>query len=150
MALDLHIHDSDYIHYLFGMPKSVMSSADGSMSYINTTYGYDNDSVITAEGSWALASSHGFNMNFKIILEGATIVYDCAKTPTLRVFPVEGEAFNPQIETGDGYHREVSHFLNKIKGAKADEVLTPEQSSETIRLVLAEKQSARTHCKVEL
>jgi predicted dehydrogenase len=150
MPMDLHIHDSDFIQHLFGMPKAVLSSADKSMSYISTTYLYDNDPVITAEASWAVTAGHGFNMNFKVIFENATVVYDCSKTPAMMVYPADGDGFAPQLEPGDGYSREVAHFFKCLKSGKCDPVLTPEQSRDTIKLVLAEKESARKGDKIVL
>ena len=59
-ALDLHIHDSDYILYVFGKPKSVFSRGCGSpqkgFEHIVTTYDYGRSSLIMAEGAWEYSS----------------------------------------------------------------------------------------------
>ncbi|MFV2065885.1 MAG: Gfo/Idh/MocA family protein, partial [Pirellulales bacterium] len=66
-ALDLHIHDSDYVQYVFGMPKAVFSRAASGPSndcdHIVTQYVYDNDCVITAEGGWSMSPTFGFEMS---------------------------------------------------------------------------------------
>jgi predicted dehydrogenase len=90
-----------------------------------------------------MASTFGFEMSFVIVLERATIVYDCTRTPSFRVCPADGPAFTPEVSAGDGYSREIDHFARAVAGEKVEPVVTPEQSRDTIRLVLAEKQSAR-------
>jgi len=142
MPLDLHIHDTDFVHHLFGMPKSVMSVSDKAMSHIFTTFLYNDETVITAEASWRVSPVLGFSMSFRITLEKATIIYDCTKTPAFLVYPFEGKAFTPELLAGDGYSREVEHFARRIRGENVEEVLTLEQSKETVRFVLAEKESA--------
>jgi predicted dehydrogenase len=144
-ALDLHIHDSDYVHFAFGLPTSVSSVADGpGQGYIATQYQYGTDGpAVVAESSWRMAPSFGFEMSFVVVLEKATITYDCTRTPAFRVCPVDGEAFTPEVPTGDGYSREIEHFARAVRGESVPVVVTPEQSRETIRLVLAEKRSAR-------
>ncbi|MFO0909642.1 MAG: Gfo/Idh/MocA family oxidoreductase [Isosphaeraceae bacterium] len=148
--LDLHIHDTDYIHYLFGMPSAVASTGDESLSYISTQYYYPDGKGVVAESTWRMAPSFGFEMSFVIALEKATIVYDCTRTPAFKVCPSEGEAFTPEIPSGDGYSREIEHFAQAVAGKAVEPVVTPEQSRETIRLVLAEKESARKQTRVSL
>ena len=71
--LDLHIHDTDYVQYVFGMPKEVFSRGvigpSGEFDHTVTQYLYGNDCVITAEGGWIMAPGFGFEMSFKIMLE---------------------------------------------------------------------------------
>ena len=97
--MDLHIHDSDYIQYVFGMPEAVYTSGVkiGSESYchVATNYKYRDEKVITAEGGWLMADSFGFEMSFNIVLEKATIVFDCTREPAFKVCPAEGEPFSP-------------------------------------------------------
>jgi len=148
--LDLHIHDSDYIHYLFGLPASVSSTADVPQSYISTQYYYEGGPAVVAESTWRMAPSFGFEMSFNVVLEKAAIVFDVTRTPSFRVCPAEDPEFTPEIPTGDGYTREIQHFIRAVKGEAVEPVVTPRDSRETIRLVLAEKQSAREGRRVTL
>lgn len=148
--LDLHIHDSDYIHQLFGMPESVSSVADEAQSYIATQYHYVEGPSVVAEGTWRMMPSFGFEMSFVIVLEKGTIVYDSTRTPAFRVMPCEGEVFTPAIPTGDGYSREVEHFARWVGGEPVEPIVTAEQSAGSVRLVLAEKRSAREKRLVKL
>jgi len=154
MAMDLHIHDSDFVQYLFGMPKSVFSAgarnATGVMNYISSRYEYDDNKLVTAEGSWAMAPSFGFQMSFNIVMEKATIVYDCTRVPAFKVCPVEGDVFTPEVAAGDGYSLELEHFAGLVNGAKISEVITLEQSLNSIRLVHAEIESVKKNDRAYL
>jgi predicted dehydrogenase len=145
MALDLHIHDTDFVQYLFGIPQAVSSfgakGADGRLMHIVTEYLYDDEKVVTAEGSWAMTPAFGFEMSFNIMLEKATLAYDCTRQPTFRICPGEGEAFTPELPEGDGYSLEIAHFAKRIRGEKTEKVITLEQSRNSVKIVEAEKDS---------
>ncbi len=141
--LDLHIHDTDYVHYLFGLPTSVSSVGDPALSYIATQYHYPSGPAIVAESTWRMAPTFAFEMSFIVVLERATITYDLTRSPAFRVLPHDADPFTPDLPPGDGYSREIEHFAQLLNGESIDPVITPEQARDTIRLVLAEKQSAR-------
>ena len=152
--LDLHIHDADFVQYLFGMPDSVLTRAvkgpSGGYDHAVTQYIYDDQKVITAEGGWMMANSFDFQMSFNVVLEKATICYDCTKTPTFKLCPNTGDGFTPEIESGDGYFLELKHFVKAISGQSVPEVITPQQSSQSVKLIEAEKKSADSVEKVQL
>lgn len=154
MALDLHIHDTDYIQYVFGMPKAVRSvGVDGpwgGLGHISTFYEYDSGINVFAEGSWIMANSFGFEMSFSIILEKATITFDCTREPAFRVCPQEGDAFTPEVAEGDGYSEEIKHFVNVVNGVDVPEIITPAQSRASIAIVKAENESAASGDRVVL
>jgi predicted dehydrogenase len=146
MALDLHIHDTDYVQYLFGIPKAVCSVAakgpGGSLLHISTQYIYDNDTVITAEGGWGMTPAFGFEMSFNIALEKATLVYDLTREPMFRICPAEGQAITPEVEKSDGWFLQIDHFAKAIKGEKVEKITTLAQSINSVKIVEAEKLSA--------
>jgi predicted dehydrogenase len=154
VALDLHIHDTDYVQYLFGVPRAVCSfgaKADtGELLHIVTQYLYDDDKVVTAEGGWAMMPKFGFEMSFNIALEKATIVYDLTRQPMFKVYPAEGEAFTPQVAEGDGYTRQTEYFVKIICGQKVEPVTTLQQSRDSVKIVEAEKKSAKNTRKVAI
>jgi len=154
VALDLHIHDTDFVQYLFGVPRAVCSfGAKGPGSglvHIVTQYLYDDDKVVTAEGGWAMMPTFGFEMSFNIVLDKATIVYDLTREPAFKVCPAEGEAFTPEVQEGDGWFLEIAHFAKAISGEKVEPVTTLEQSRDSVRIVEAEKKSAEKMEKVSI
>ena len=154
MALDLHIHDTDYVQYLFGMPRAVCSfgskAPGGGLAQIVTQYLYDDDKVITAEGGWAMTPSFGFEMSFNIALEKATIVYDLTRDPAFRVCPAEGEAFTPDVAKGDGWFLQIAHFAKAARGDKVEPITTLADSMNSVKIVDAEKESVSKGQKVSL
>jgi len=145
MVLDLHIHDTDFIQYLFGVPPAVRSfgaaGAEGQINHIVTHYRYDEIKSVTAEGSWLMMPAFGFEMSFNIMLERATIVYDCTRQPMLRLCPAGGELFTPEVAGGDGYSRQTEHFAKRLKGEKLKIVTALNDSRNSVRIAQAEKES---------
>jgi len=154
VALDLHIHDSDFIQYLFGMPSRVCSfgspNSGSGLKYITTRYSFDDDKLVTAEGSWAMAPSFGFEMGFNIVMEKATIVLDSLRQPVFKVCPVDGDVFTPQVAKRDGYSLQVEYFIGLTGGKKLPQVITLQQSLDSIQLVNAEVESVRKNCEIEI
>ncbi len=154
VALDLHIHDTDFVQYLFGVPRAVCSfgakGPGGGLVHIVTQYLYDDDKVVTAEGGWAMMPTFGFEMSFNIVLAKATLVYDLTREPTFKVCPAEGEAFSPEVQEGDGWFLEIAHFVKAVSGEKVEPVTTLEQSRDSVRIVEAEKKSAAKMEKVSI
>ena len=130
IALDLHIHDLDFIQYLFGKPVSIRSTGT---AHVHSQVDYGDGRVITATASWSMPSSFGFKMGFKIIFENAAVVFDESE---LRVYPSEGDPFTPDVGDGDGYKGEVEYFAELIAGANKETVITPEQARESVRMAL--------------
>jgi len=154
MALDLHIHDTDYVQYLFGLPKAVCSfgakGRGGGLAHIVTQYLYGDDTVVTAEGGWAMTPAFGFEMSFNIVLEKATLVYDLTRQPMFRICPAEGAAFTPEVEAGDGWGLQIVHFAKAIRGRKVKAITTLEESMNSVKIVAAEKESVRKGQKVAI
>ncbi|MBE7030694.1 MAG: Gfo/Idh/MocA family oxidoreductase [Ruminococcaceae bacterium] len=149
-ALDLHIHDADFIRYLMGEPDGLETVArrcdNGVISGITAKY-YYGDTQIVAEGAWDFPKSFPFRMEFIVRFEGATVAYEQKK---LVVYPVNGEAFTPEFSVmaadekkdsgisvpgGDGYERELRYFVEHLSGGEEIAVATLPDSVESVRLV---------------
>ena len=152
--MDLHIHDADFVQYLFGLPAAVKSQAvvgpSGGFDYVSTQYVYDDRKAVVAEGGFVMSPDFKFEMSFVISLEKATVVYDCRHTPALQLCLVKGGCITPKVERGDGWSREIEHFVKKVKGKKVPNIITPIDSLNAVKIVLAEKQSARTKREVKI
>jgi predicted dehydrogenase len=146
-ALDFHIHESDYIQHLFGMPKAVFSRGvrgpSGDYDHIATDYMY-MDKVVNAEGGWLMATGFGFEMSFNIICENASIVYDCTRPEPFKVYPDKAKPFAPRIEKGDGYSCQIDHFIKAVKSHTLPSMITPADAMNSVKIVEAEKKSAAT------
>ena len=153
-CLDLHIHDTDYVSYVFGTPKAIRSQGvigpSGDYDYMATSYIYDDAKVITSEGGWILSDSFGFEMSFNVILEKATISYDCTRSPAFKVCPAGEKQFSPHVLAGDGYSREIAHFIGRISGQNLPEITTPQQSLLSVKLIEIEKDSGKSGTEIKV
>ena len=145
-ALDLHIHDADYILYVFGKPKSVFSRGCGSLQkgfdHIVTTYDYGGSSLIMAEGAWEYAPTFQFSMTFRVAMEKATL--ELAADGNLKLHGSDGSSAVVPVAEGDGYSHELRHFIDCIARRRATTIVPPDSAVQSVRLVEAEIQSAAT------
>jgi predicted dehydrogenase len=166
-ALDLHIHDTDFVLHLLGTPRavdSVGSRQDGAWTYLATHYSYD-DVAVTAEGGWDLPAGWGFQMAFQAVFERAVIDYDSGQSPTLRIVrgaePAQPLAFaKPEVvASGDaggnisdlgGYYNELAYFYEGLAAGRGPKIATGRQALESLRVVLAEIESAEKQSPVAL
>ena len=146
MPLDLHVHDTDVVQHLFGLPSAVQSHAayyaNGTVGHISTYYDYGAGKIVCAEGSWMVTPSFGFEMNFDVEFENATVRMSSLASPTMKIYPGDAEPIVPELPPGDGYSREIEYFARAVCGEEQPEVVTPEQSRDSVRIVLAEEASA--------
>ncbi len=153
MGLDLHIHDTDMVQHLFGLPESVVSSTHaaptGLVNHQATLYAYA-DKVVSASASWAMPDSFGFGARYVVTFEKAAVVFDTRAAEPLTVFPQGKKPFVPKIPAGDGYEHEIRWFLKLISGQSVEKTVTPESSYESVRLVEAESKAAKTGRRVFL
>jgi predicted dehydrogenase len=112
---DLHIHDTDFVHWLFGAPAAVSSS--GSRNHVHTTFRYHTGpaahALVTAEGGWSVAPSGGFRMKYLLNFEKATIEFDLSKDPTVTVYHAD-RAEPMSFACLGGYDLEVRHLIECI------------------------------------
>lgn len=151
-ALDLHIHDSDFILYTFGMPKSVVSHGmcmvKDRLDHIMTSYEYGDGKLVTAEGSWVFAPGFGFQMQFAVAMEKATV--SCAPDMKLMIHPRNGKSQEVAVDKRDGYALELRDVVDCVTKRKFSRVVAPESAVESVRLLEAEMKSARTGKRVAL
>ncbi len=152
-VLDLHLHDTDFVNYLFGRPKSVSSvgyskTTDG-IDHIVTRYDYDDVPLVVAEGGWSLADGAGFSMRYSVNFENATAEFDLARDEPLTLAR-GGEIAAVALPPGDGYVGELSYMLQCIEAGEAPTTVTAEQAAESVAMVEAEVQSVKTGKAVTL
>lgn len=154
--LDLHIHDTDFVYYLFGMPDSVFSrgysKTSGEVDHVVTQYHYDpatGPALVAAEGSWCLADGFGFQMKCTINCENATIDYDLARTPALQVTQA-GKTILIEVPNETGYQSEVRYFVDCIEKRRQPEIVKLDDPVRCLEILEAEEKSIRTGGIVKL
>lgn len=165
-ALDLHIHDTDFVLALLGPPRAVHSRATfdfSGPSHIFTLYDYP-DVPVAAEGGWNYPAKWGFRMTFQAVFEKACIDFDSGKSPTLTVTWSEGTpeplAFEApsagESQSGEGnisnlggYFNELKSFVECILRGVPPVDATLEDARASLAVVFAEVESARAGRPIE-
>jgi predicted dehydrogenase len=166
-ALDLHIHDTDFIHHLLGKPAAVTSvgTKDSTgWSHIFTTYHF-KDIAVTAEGGWNYPPNWGFQMAFQAVFENGAVEFDSGASPTLLATIGKGQkkplpfktpgAGESKTGAGNlsslgGYYNELAAFIGSLEKKSPPEIATAAQATQSLATTLAEIESAKTGKTVKL
>jgi predicted dehydrogenase len=156
-ALDLHIHDTDYIYYLLGKPKSVYSvgrKANKYWEHIYTIYKYEEDTVVNAEGGW-VEESFGFVQAIRGVFEDGTVLeYDSKNQPLIIYGKEKAELVNipklkvDSIDVGGNisklgaYYNEDKYWIECLQNDKYPEIVTSKDAKASLEIVLKEIKSA--------
>jgi len=149
-ALDLHIHDTDFLLHLLGAPQAVVSQGlcdETGWSSIATQYAYDGP-IVTAEGAWNYPANWGFQMRFSAVFERAVLDYDSRSGITLA--SGEAEPVVLSMPSHDGYYHELAYFIGCLERGELVSISTGGQASASLDLVLTEIESARSKQMISL
>jgi predicted dehydrogenase len=143
---DLHIHDTDFVHYCFGRPRSVFSRGyvkfSGAIDHVITHYEVESGAVVHAEGSWAMTPGFGFNMSYTVNFERATADYDIARGKEALRLSEEGQGSRViPFDEPDGYVGELRHFVECARNGRMPTVVTANDGLASVEICEAEEQS---------
>ena len=145
-AMDLHIHDSDFVLYLLGKPKAVTSHGaglkKGRIDHIVTSYDYGPNMLVTTDGAWEYTPGFGFEMSFVVHMQKATM--QLAADGVLSIHPLKGKSIKVKVPAGDGWTHELRHYIDCVVANKKSNVVTPESALQSVKLVEAEIKSVMT------
>ena len=156
--IDLHIHDTDFARCMLGDPVSVDSvgtGRKGAWNHIFTNYAYKGVAV-HAEGGWDYPTTFPFCMAYRAIFEQGTLDFDCTRTPTLTLYPVDGSPSHPEppapkikgeagggnISELGGYGNEIQYFLDCLNKGHKPTITTAKDARDSLALVMQELKSA--------
>lgn len=157
VAVDMHVHDVDFVRYLLGEPDRIQAGAyrdaDGTIQQIFAIYNYGKDTAVTVEAGWDYPATFPFMATYCVKLEKASIINDANG---LVVYPNDGEPFKPEIApqfTGDnniggnisslgGYFNELKYFVEGLQGKNDLSVAPLEEAIASVRLVWKEVEAA--------
>jgi predicted dehydrogenase len=153
-ALDLHVHDTDFVQFCFGMPKAVTSFGYSKITsepdHLVTHYDYDDIPLVIAEGSWAMTDGYTFRMGFTVNFEHATAVYDIARPAPLVLYERGKPPVDVSVADVMGYDLEIDYMLQCIQHGRRPEIVTVRDAMNTLRIIEAETASIRERRRVEL
>ena len=154
-VVDLHIHDTDFIQYLFGRPSAVWStgtvSSRGQVDYLVTEYQYPGKNICVSAQSGAVAMKgiefeHGFDVYF----ERGMLKHNSSTVPKLELYTEDGgkEEIAPRIQ--DGFAEQLRTAVRGVATGNLPEVIAGQSARNSLATVLAEAESVRTGRPVDL
>jgi predicted dehydrogenase len=147
--IDMHVHDVDFIQFLFGRPRRVIASGlsrfSGAFDHVLTLYEVAAGATVSAEGSWLMGEGFGFNMAYTLNFERATADYDLARgAEALRLFEDGKPPRTIPCADGDGYVGELTHMVESITQGRPPSVVTARDALSAIEICEAEERSIRS------
>ena len=162
---DLHLHDIDVIIHFFGPVDRVYAvswkTPAGCYNHVATTLSFKNGARAIIEGAYNMTENYPFTMAFRIVGEAKTAEYTMvagfnledvsSSTRDLFVFKDGGSPVRAEIdESVDAYQAELDYFADCVANDKPLKIITPEDSREVLRVMLAIQESIETGRTVEL
>ena len=146
--LDLHIHDTDFVQFCFGRPRSVFSGGlsrySGAIDYVVTQYRVASGAAVFAEGSWLMTPGFGFNMAYTVNFENATADYDMARgADALRLYEPDRPPRTLKCGGEDGYVGELRHMVEAIRSGTPPTVVTAQEGLSAVEICEAEEKSIK-------
>ncbi len=142
--VDMHIHDTDVINWLFGKPESVSTLArnvvpGSAYDVVSTNYVYPDGKVLNAQADWTLGGDFGFSMTFRVNFERGNLVFE---NNELKVNPYDGPGFVAELAPDMGYYREIKYFVESVAAGNPVSICLPESAVQSLEIVEAEIASA--------
>ena len=157
VAVDMHVHDVDFVRYIMGEPDVVKAhahrDADGVIQQINAVYGYGDKVSVAVESGWDYPASFPFTADFRVKFDKATVI---GGGGVVNVYPVGGAAYQAELEEefqGDndiggnisslgGYYNELKYFVEGLQGKNDLSVATVSEAIKSVKLVKREVEAA--------
>ena len=148
---DLHVHDIDFLCYLFGDVSEVYATgkkaSNGCYNFVNSTLRFKNGVNATAEVAFGITDNYPFSMNLRVVGEKATAEFsfsagfnleDLSSAKNSLVLYQNGkEPEKQEASTRDPYEMEVEYFSNCVKDNKKAIVADPLDVRRSIEAVCA-------------
>lgn len=152
-VLDMHIHDTDFAHYLLGKPDQIVSFGTVDQtgpSHVFTTMTFGKK-IAHLEGGWNLPQGTPFKHSFRAIYENGAAIMDAGP---LTIYEEGKDPFQPEFAkmTGEGggnisdlggYYHEIKYFVDCILNDQPFVTVTPQTSLDSLETVLEEIRQIR-------
>lgn len=157
VAVDMHVHDVDFVRYILGEPDVVKAhahrDAEGAIQQINAVYGYGDKVSVAVESGWDYPADFPFTADFRVKFEKATVI---GGGGVVNVYPLGGAAYQAELEEefqGDneiggnisslgGYYNELKYFVEGLQGKNDLSVATVSEAIKSVQLVKREVEAA--------
>lgn len=146
---ELHIHDIDFLCYLFGDVKEVYANGskdeNESWDFINSSIKFKNGISASAQGIFGITDNYPFTANMKVIGDKATAEYslyagvnldsDGKQSNSLILYRKGKEPIIENIKSKDAYELELEYFIDCVKNNKKPEIVSLDSIKRTIKTI---------------
>lgn len=146
---ELHIHDIDFLCYLFGDVKEVYANGskdeNESWDFINSSIKFKNGISASAQGIFGITDNYPFTANMKVIGDKATAEYslsagvnldsDGKQSNSLILYRKGKEPIIENIKSKDAYELELEYFIDCVKNNKKPEIVNLDSIRKTIETI---------------
>lgn len=147
--IDLHIHDADFVLFLFGMPQAVFTRGfidpqRNTPEYFVTHYLFtDGDITVTAIGGDAAMPKLMFEHGYDAYFERATVQFSSqwGKPPVL--YTADGKQREIRLKAQDPFVAELQYAVDCVRENKPPKLLDGESARNALLLCLKEAESLR-------
>ena len=147
---DLHVHDTDYVNFLFGKPTAVTSfgsvggTTDKGVDHVVTNYHYPKNQVeaVTAIGAWHQHRTWPFYMGYTAVFEHGTLDFDIQRPQPVMLY-TDKSAEEIKVATTDGWFEEIKYLIDCISKGEPPALNPLASTAVTMQIVQAEVRSIR-------
>jgi predicted dehydrogenase len=154
-VVDLHIHDTDFVQYLFGKPAAVWStgtvSRGGGVDYLVTEYQYPGqDLCVTAQSGAVAMKGIEFEHGYDVYFERAMLKHNSSTTPKVELYTEDGgkQEITPRIT--DGFATQLQTAIQGVASGVLPPVIAAASGRDSLATVLAEAESVKSRRPIEL
>jgi predicted dehydrogenase len=147
--LDLHIHDTDFLIHLLGMPSRVQANAhsapNGDVLYFSAHYGFENQSIAAsaqcgAVGEGPITFEHGFDF----YMEKATLRYNNLHTADAILLSSGSKQQEITPRRKEAFEAQLQHAVDCVRNNCESEIISAQNARNSLAVCLHEKQSAQS------
>jgi len=162
-ALDLHIHDLDFMNWICGKPDEVFArgvqSTNGAWDHAQTSVRYSDGAIANVEGGWMMKGGFPFTMGYRIlgtegVIEwefraGVNIEQRGAANPVV-VYRDGQEKEEINAQSDDAYYLELKYFYECLENHRPIELATADHGITAVRVAVAARESMEKRTVVRL
>lgn len=145
---ELHIHDIDFLCYLFGDVKEVYANGsqdeNKSWDFVNSSIKFKNGVSAVSQGAFGITENYPFTANFKVIGDKGTAEFnlsagvnlDSGSTNSLTLYRNAKEPIIENVGNRDAYEIELEYFINCVKNKTYPDIVNLDSIRKSIETTI--------------
>lgn len=153
-ALDLHVHDLDFLYSVFGLPQTVYAigrqSVTGSWDHLITSLDF-GEVIGVAEASYMMPEKYPVSNEFRLVCTGGSVTYrsgfvrgDESRDRAASQLTLYRPHQSPE-ELGkpgkDAYLAEIEYFVDSLNQGRAPDIATMSEALDVLDVAMAVQKS---------